>query len=394
MRKIISIIVFVITIILVAIPSVATDSEYSNKAINLTLQRAINYAIKNSEDIQIEKLKLKKAEKQHEEYWEYLKKGTNEEVEEYHYALDIPPVHKNVGLNKRYKSKGIKKKYIDLDLQIAKWNIELLENRIKYDVEKEFYILLKEKANMDLEKENLEIIKYEYNQSKKMFQLNKISKKQLLALETELYNAELNFKNYEMTYKLKLMDFNELIGLPKLQEIKLVYNLKYKPYVYIHVKSTVEKSHKKSLMLKLAEERRELAEMTLETLEKWYLPRANVYRERKVELADKRLEYKKAENNLENVKKNLESSIIKSVISILNIEKNIEIYENIVTNSEAKYELAKKEFELGKITQNEVNQTRLELMNSKRNLLNLIYSHKIAYVDYKYDKGIGKDLLR
>lgn len=364
----------------------ASNSE-KNEIIKFNLKDAIDYAMENSRDIKIQKLELERAKSQHTEFSDYISKGDDEYKEEYYYALSLPPTHKNNTINKALKDNGAKKKNVDLALNIAKWNIELMENKIRYDVEKAYYNLLQKKEELDISNEGLKLVMEQYTQSEKMFELGTISQQQLLGAELGLYQAQSLYDSVLIEYELEKMSFNNTLGLPLMQEVELVGKIEFIVYEYIDFESDIKKAHENNALLKVASESKEIARLGLRAVENSSHNSGVFHREAVVEL-------ERADNNLQSMKDTVEISVRSSGMLLLNTGKQIKNYTTAVKKAQKNYELAKLSFELGKNTPNEVDKARIELMNAKRNLSKQIHAYKLALLDYNYRIGLGKDILR
>lgn len=389
MKKILSILIGISLIISMNNIGFAVKEEKEigiDELMKFTLEKAIEFAMENSREIKIQTLELERAKRQHEEYDGYLWRGTDEYKEEYYKALSLPPTHQNSSINKALKDNGAKKKNIQLELNMAKWNTKIIENKIRYDVEKAYYDLLQYKEELDIAEESLKLATDEYDQSKTKYELGNISQQQLLTGEMALYEAQSGHDEALIEYELQKMSFNNTLGLPLMQNIELADKIEFKLYQYIDFESKVEEAQENSAALQVAAAKKEIARLVLRAIETTS-HNTGVYK-REAEVALER-----ADNNLESAKNAVEISVRSSGMILMNTGKQIKNYTTAVKSAEKSYELAKLNFELGQNTLNDVNQARINLMNAKKNLSKQIHRYNLAHLDYKYSTGVGKDIL-
>lgn len=391
MKKVLSLLLTITLILSMGLCTYAEGNTENvvnkDEVLELSLEDAINYALEHSRDMEVQTLELEKAEEQYEEYDRYLKNGANEFTEEYYYALNIPPTHSSTNVSKSLISNGAKQKNIDLMLNTAKWNVQLMENKIRYEVEKAYYDLLDIKQDLEIAKESLSLATEQYTQSKKMYDLGTISSQQLLAAEIGLNQAQAAYDSAHMGYELQMMNFNNTLDLPLTQKVELTEKVTYKHYEYIDFDAAIKEAHENSAMIKAATVNRDIAKLVLRAVENNYYNRDNKVREKEVELL-------RAENNLKTVKNSVELSVRSAGLSLLNYGKAIKTYTLSVEKAQKNYELTQLGFQLGNNTPSEVTQARIELMNAKKDLAKQIHSYNLAYLDFKYSTGLGKDLLR
>lgn len=379
------------------------DEPNKNEVIKLTLKRAMSHATENSEDMKVAILELESSEKQHMEYREHLERDNHEYVKDY-YGINFPLTHKYRSVNKLLKENGAKKKKIDLILDIAKWNVAIMENKIRYDVEKIYYDLIQAKQDMDIADESLKLTNIQYDQSKKMLELGIIPEQYLLDAKVGLYHAQTGYNTAYTIYQIHKINFNIAIGLPSLQEVEIIDGTKFEIYKNINLESDVKKANENNATLKIALENKEIAKLVFEAIEdslyeiestphRWKYGDEEKIRELKRDHREKKVEIGKAEKEIQLTKSSVDLYVITTGMNLLNTEKQIDIHNTAVTNKLKDYEVAKLKFQLGEITLNKVNQAGLELMNAKKDLSKQMHIHNLAYLEYKYSIGLGKDIL-
>ncbi|WP_427337860.1 TolC family protein [Caloranaerobacter sp. DY30410] len=391
MRKILSILVaFALLFSVVPIGYCTDDSDNSQKVMSFNLQQAVDYALKHNRNILIQDLNVKKAElfykkemkrlDKYEDYKEELKNMTPEEK-----AL-LPGETPMQIMEQKKIDMGVAKRAIELNFQIAKWNKEIKQNEIKYDVEKAYYDLMQAEKSMEIAKESLELAKKQYEQSKKMFELGLLSNQELLEMECAVSQAQTAYTSAQMNYQFQRVNFNNILGLPLNQEVKLDGTVQYEKHDEINLEDSIEEAFKNNAMLKVAKEKTELTKLVFKAAEAIYPKNTYKYKEYEIELEE-------AIKNLETVEKGIEMEVRMAYLKLLTAEKQIKTCEMTVKKSEEALRLAMLSYEAGQKTPNDVTKARIELMKAKNDLANQIYNYNIALLDFKYSIGLGKRQL-
>ena len=199
-----------------------------NETLTLTLQEAIDYALLNNKELEIQKLELAKAEVSYKENKNAIKKA--EDGAKMLDRLDIPRTYEVTPdqiVNKALIDKGVSEKQNELALLSANMNLEMKENQIKYNVEKAYFDLLQKQEELRISGENLALSQKQYNNSKLRYDLGMISKQQLLGIELGLSQAQSGYDAAEMIYEIQLLSFKRTLGLPLEKGIKLTSVIGY-----------------------------------------------------------------------------------------------------------------------------------------------------------------------
>lgn len=358
---------------------------YAEKSdtISLSLEEAIKYALENSKDIGIKEIELEKAKVIYNDNMRGVRSGEkiidNYPTRDPETGMAIPDDAALQGLT----LSGALRKSIELPYEIAKWNLELKKNEIKYNVEKAYYDLLQMEKELEIVAENLALSEKQYNQSKLKYDLGTISQQQLLGLEMGLLQAKNIYDSTKMYYDLQLMSFQNTIGMPFGGKIKLTDTIKYKEYEKIDLEASIKKGLDNNAMVKIAEESYELAKLTLKGISGRYPENTYRYRQQEAEVA-------KADKNLETARNGVEMGVRSAYLNLITAEKQIITYNKTIEQAEKALKIAELSFELGQSTSVEVTQANINLMNAKKNLSGQIHAFNMALLDYECSIGFGK----
>ena len=358
--------------------------EAKQESSSMSLNKAIEYALENSKDMEIQKLELDKSKVVYTQNIRSIKSA--EKAEDDADDISYPRTYEvtaDQNVNNALIHHGASRKSVELAYQVAKWNVDKKENEIKYNVEKAFYDLSHIVKELEIAKENLELSKKQYEQGKLRYELGTISNQELLGMEIGLYQAQGAYDTAEMYYDLQEMSFKSTIGYPLSKRVTLVDTVEYKEHDAIDLKNSIKSALENNVGIKALEGNHEVAELTLKAVSGRYPEGTYKYKEQEVVL-------KQAAKNLENAKVGIEMSVRSAILNLQNAEEQIATYKKTIEQAQKALEITQKSFELGRSTSNEVIQANIGLMNAKKNLSQQIHAYNLALVDYEYSIGIGK----
>lgn len=351
----------------------------------LSLSDAIEYAFENNKDMRIQEIELQKAEVSYDEGIKEVKKNEKN-------IDDIPkrnPVTGEITLDQVSRAlieKKVPRRSTELNYQIAKWNKEIKENEIRYNVEKAYFDLSQMEKELKIAEENLALSQKQHKDGKLMYELGTISEQELLGLEMGLSQAQTAYDATKVGYDMQLMNFQDKLGLSFDTEVELTDTIEYKEYESIDLQKSIEEALENSAMVKVANESYELADLTLQATKVRYPEITFRYKEQEAEAA-------KAEKSLETAKNGIEMGVRSAYSNLLTSEKQIETLEKSVEVAEKMAHLAEVSFELGQGTSSKVMEANINLMNAKKELTSQIHAFNMALLDYEYSIGLGKSQL-
>ena len=354
--------------------------------ITLTLQEAIDYALLNNKEIEIQKLEVSKAEVSYTENKRAIKKA--EDGAEMLDRLNIPRTYEVTPdqiVNRALIDKGVSEMQNDLALLSAKMNLEIKENQIKYNVEKAYFDLLQKEEELRISGENLALSQKQYDNAKLRYDLGMISRQQLLGIELGLSQAQSAYDAAKMIYEIQLLQFKTTLGLPLEKRIELTEDIEVKEYEPIDLEESIKQALEKNAGIIIAKENTEIQPLILEATSGRFPPITFRYRKQEVEVA-------KAEENLQQAKLGVEMGVRTSVLNLKTAEQQIITFQNAVIMAAENVKIAELSFELGQNTPADVLEANINLMNAKKNLSQQIHAFNMALLDYRYSIGIGRGM--
>lgn len=391
--------IFSISVITYAEDIVLSETDPSIE-IELSLEQAIEYALEHSRDVKIQNLDMKRAELKYDQDRSTIR-GLDDIEDISSMDYDLIPDDEDKPSYKDFREAqqsiptyqlhlldlGVLDRQLKLSKQISIWNKEIKENEIKYNVEKAYFDLLQSEKDLEIAREGLELVNRQYEQSKKMYELGTISRQQLLSVELAVSQAQSGLDMATMGYELQKMSFNNTLGLPLDQKVKLTDKIEYKEHEEISLEESIQAAKENSAMLKVSQEGFELSELTFKAVKARHST-PNQYKYREQEIA-----VEQSAKNLDMAKNGVEMSVRAAYYSLITAEKQIKTYEKAVENAQKAYELTELSYELGQNTANDVTKARIDLMDAKKNLSKQIHAYNLALLDYKYSIGLGKNTI-
>lgn len=357
-------------------------AEDKDEIMKFTLQEAIEYALLNSKELNLQRLELAKSEVQYTQN----KKAVRSAQDFYDLDINIPRTYEVTpedNVNRAMIKNGASLRQVELAWNIANWNVALKENQIKYNVEKAYFDLKKAENELIIANENLALSQKQYDFGKLRLQVGLISKQQLLGLELSLSQAKSVFAAADMAYKLQQMNFKNIIGLDLGLRVELTDLLEKKTYEPIILDDSIKLAFENNVNLKIAEESYEIQKLVLKATSGRFPEITYRYREKATEVA-------KAEQTLMTVKNGVEMGVRSANLGLITAEKQIATFELAVKQAEEALRITELSFQLGQNTPTEIAQANINLMNAKKSLAQQIHAFNLALLDFEYSTGIGK----
>jgi outer membrane protein TolC len=101
-----------------------------------------------------------------------------------------------------------------------------------------------------------------------------------------------------------------------------------------------------------------------------------------------RLELKQTENNIDNLKRTIDSDVDQATLNFKSAVATIDFQKKNMELAETVYNQTKKKYEAGTGSNTEITSAETDLITAQTNYINALYNAIIAKVDYQ--KAIGK----
>lgn len=356
-------------------------AEVKQKVMSFSLDEAIEYALKNNRDIIIGEVELAKANTSYDDGMRGIssdEKNLKDMIKGDFLTGDAMAV---TTININMIESGASRRIVELPYQIAKWDLEIKKNQVKYNVEKAYYDLTLLEKEFEISEENLNLSRKQYNHGKLKYDLGTISKQQLSGLEMGVLQAQTAYDSLVIDKELQVMSFQNILGLPFNQQIDLTDTIKYKVYKRINLNASIKLALENNTGIKTAQESYEISKLTLKAIPSRYSENIYRYRAQEADVA-------KAAENLEVAKNGVEIGVKSAYLNLLTAEKQIKTYAKTREEAEKALVIAELSFDLGQSTSMEITQANINLMNAKKNLSQQIHALNMALLDFEYSIGM------
>lgn len=354
------------------------EIEEINEVMTFSLEEAIEYALKNNRAITVEDLNVDKAQLNYNDSIRGVR------AIEDHGVPRVPgqPADPEMNITRAMADLGVLRRQLEFTVDVARWNREIKENQIRYDVERAYYDLLHRKKGVEIAEERIALTEEQYRQTEAMYNVGTIAKEQLVSFELALSQAEAFYNGQKLRYDSQAISFNNTLGLDLDQEVKLTDTIIHKDYEVIDLTNSIETALQSNAMVKAAQEGYELAELTLQAT-KGRFPE-NTYRYR-----EQQMEVESAAKGLADAQSGVEMGVRLAYLGLLGAEEQIVVYEKAIAHAERALELAELRYELGAGIATEIREATIELMDAKQSLSEEIHAFNMALLDFQYSTGIG-----
>ncbi|WFD09613.1 TolC family protein [Tepidibacter hydrothermalis] len=367
MKKIITGILLVIFTFISSINAYADEKSVEDK-INISIEEAIEEAIKNSTELKSSDLDIEIKEIELDEAKHTEKKYDNSDI--------------SLGTVEGFQ--------LDANMMSKKAEYALEEEKIKKDYKKEdikhnvtqaYYGSLNARDYMNVAKDNLENVQRNRDIVNKKYELGVASKSDLIMADISLNEAKASFEKSKTDLEKAYRSLNMILNYPLDTKIELTSSFKQEVFDE-NLDEDLEKAYESRFDIIQMNHNYELVKLDFETNSIMYPSNTYKYKTKERNLA-------KIESGLADVKNMVEFDIRGKYDDVINAQNQIELAKANVEKT--KEVLRLKEFaynvELGTLL--EVDNALNQLYNSKIALSNAISSYNLAVIDYDKAVSIG-----
>lgn len=360
------------------------QKESSTEIIELTLQEAIELALKDNPQLAANEAAIKSAELSLEVSKELKKEYKDMEDK----IPNIPEIQMKMainvadGLERAYLKYGYYVKAAETGLELSKMEKDKIISSIAYDVTGKYYnVKLMEKlisiseVSVSLAKENESVVK-------KSYELGLVSALEVQNVENAVRKAENSLQSYERSSEISEENLKIALGIDgkdckmvltdEITDVEMPENVEEK------ISSAMNTRYDVTALRLTAE----LAEEMFAITEKYAFDSMATYHSAYSEYLNNKYTY-------ENTKKLIELSLKNEYNAIIDAKENITVCENDVNIKNTEYESAKIKYEMGLITNIELTSAMANLDSSRVQLENARLTYLLAVLKFNYNTTIG-----
>ncbi|SHH22733.1 TolC family protein [Tepidibacter thalassicus] len=371
MRKVVISILLVFVTLLTSILTYADNSGKENIK-KLSLDQAINEAIKNSTDIkvseldiEIKEIELDKAKYSEKKYDDLKDRGFSLGTVE-GFQLDSNMMSK--AAEYALEEEKIKKNYKIEDL--------------KYKVTASYYAALQARDYLKVAKDNLENVKRNRDEVKKKLDLGVASKSDLIMADISLNEATVKVEKAKTDLENAYRRLNMVLNYPLDTKLELTSNF-YEQKFDVNLNKDLEKAYEQRFDMIQMNHNHEIVKLDFETNSIKYTENTYVYKTKQRNLA-------KIESLLNDLKKSVEFDIKSKYDAVINAKKQIELAKANVEKAKEGLRLRELSYNAGVGTLLEVEQSANQLYSANVALASAISNYNLAVLDYNKAVNIGR----
>ncbi len=376
MKKRIGIFILSTVVMLAFITTSAAQSdipdsmEFQGQGIEVTLEQAIEYMLKDNATIAKSHLDVEQAEMQYKKERNTLKE-----------LKSIPGANRTDTL--AYRENRLFEMGMDFKKADAQRVHDATVEGLKADVEQAYFNLLQAQQLKEINGQNVAVAEDLQEKTKTKFELGLVSKQEVLRAELNYIKAQTEYKSAENMLKGAKMLFNIKIGYNVMDEVTLKDELKYKEFEMGSIAEAVEKALTNRREAQAVQFSYDLEKMSMELADKKYEDFMYAYREQKIKLG-------KALEDLETTRKSIEMEVRTNYLEVMQKQEEIKSGEKAVEVAQEALKLSQISYEAGMSILTDVQQAQLALLQAKLGLSQAILDYNLAILKFEDCIGIGR----
>ena len=272
-------------------------------------------------------------------------------------------------------------KTMESNIKTSKYNKQLIETGCEYLVKSYFNNIQLAESGLELLKKNYSIQQDSCNQDLLKFRLGMISKNDLTASQNSLAKMKSNVEQTELAIANAYDGLANALGLKTGTAFEIDYTVEYTPFeLGKSVESYISTSLSKDPSIKIYETKLELAKK---------LKSISVYSTQIYSYLEKENNVSSASRELKDAKDAMEKNITAAYNNIKKYEAERASLEAALSDAQTTYETAKINCELGNITDFQLKQAELGVLNAENNLLTNACNHDLEIFGFNNPSMLG-----
>lgn len=357
----------------VAVPEAATAVE-ATKPVQLSLEKAIEDALKNSSAIELADLELENKTVELSQAKRTESKYSDRDSATYMY---LSGTVEGFQLDKKVSSTAAA-----YALEEEKIRREKSIEDIKYNTTRAYYGVMSAKGALDAATDNLDNTKRSLEIVKKKYELGVVSKSDLIIAQLSLDEAVSTMENAQNTYHNAVMGLNLVMNYPLQTELVLTSPYSMAKFA-ANVEEDIKAAFEKRLDVRSAQHGAQLAQLDFEANKIVYTPNTYVYRVKELAL-------KKAQKALASMKLSVEYGIRGKFNDISTNLRNIDLKKAKLEKAKEQLRLTELSYDAGYKTILDVRQARNILYYAQIDYDGEIAAYSLSVLDYNKAVNIGE----
>lgn len=336
--------------------------EGTNPVRELSIEKSIELALADNSQIKQAKLAVEKSEVGLEKAKTFAEDD------------NIPGMAKNT--IEEGKLKKLYPRQAEAALTIDKKSEEFTEKRIKLEVEKTYYDVLKKAKLLEVKKLTLQRAQEQVRLAQANFKAGRLAKVDVTSAETLAAAAQAEVSVYDTQYKVAVMNFNKLIGLDVDTPVKLTAKLTYAPLAKIDLEKSIRDALENSVDLVAEREKKAVSDVLLGLQKSYYSAAVFSYQEQQIET-------KKAELNLKDKEIEMRIAVKQAYLNLRSAEDRIKVLSKSLEKQKESVRIATLKYKVGLATNADLLDVNVALDEIEEKYAGAVYDFNVAKAQFE-----------
>lgn len=333
------------------------------KVRDLSLQEAVDLAVKNNPDIQIAALGVQKAQIQY--------KGAKYTADQ----LDL----ENVSTYEVGQLKWVKPKAMEIALNLAQKSSGLTESTLRFKVETAYYNVLKAEKNLQIKRENLKYFQDQLKIAQTGYKIGTRAKVDVSVIEAAVASMQALATSEDSNLRKAVMELNRLTGLDLETPLKLTTKFNAEKISgTVKLDDTVKQVLADNVTILSVKQDLELKKVQQDVAKKFFGKGVTVYDTAEIDA-------KIAEATVRQQEIALTAVVRESYLSLFTLEQMIDWQTKEVEKARENARIFTLKYQAGLATSLDVKKGTIDLEQAESDLADSIYSYNLLKSQFKYD---------
>lgn len=328
----------------------------------LSLEEAVELALKNNHDIELARIDLEKADTAYESAREAARDIPTDSVQTYEYGL----------------LKWISPKAAEVAFKLAEKGQEVTRKSIKFSVESAYYNVLKAEKNLAIARDGLKYFQDQLKIAQTAYKIGTKAKVDVTTVDAAVAGYQAQVAQADNTYRTAVMELNRIIGLDLDTPLTLTSKFAVdKTGEAIDLEETIKTALEDNLEILSARQSAELAQVQYDVANKFYGGGVATYDNAKYAAQSAEVKVRKQELATK-------SAIKQSYLTLFSLEKMIEWQSKEVEAAKENARIFILKYEAGLATSLDVKKATMDLDQAEQKLSESIYQYNLMKSRFKY----------
>lgn len=327
----------------------------------LSLQQAIDLALKNNPDMELAKIDVDSAQLSY--------KGAKDAADD----VDAD----TISTLQTYQTKWITPRQRQKSLTLATEQQKVDEKTLKVNVEKAYYNVLKNLQILEVKKATLKYSQDQLKIAQDSLKVGSMSKGDVIGVEATVAAAQAGVTKAQNDYDIAVMEFNKLVGLDFNTPLKLTASFEFVKATDIKVEEAVYDALSSNLAIISVKEDKVVKQLEFEAEQKFYGGGVTSYETAKLAQRSADIAVKKQELDTT-------LAVRKAYLTLLATEQQINYNKKEVEKLQENHRILVLKYKAGLATGQDAQKATIDLEDARQKLVGAIFDYNALKSAFKY----------